>query len=329
MKNRIQKNISGISLSFVFAWLAIRVGTKLPLIGSAVLAILFGIIWSNLVGIQGKDRVGLKYVGKTFLQYSIILMGFTMSFAQITKTGAESLWLTLVTIAVSFVTALLVGKRLGLSENLRILVGFGTAICGGSAIAAAAPIVEASEDEIALSISTIFLFNIVAVFLFPFLGRKIGMSDAMFGLWAGTAINDTFSVVAAGYSYSAEAGDIATIVKLTRALMIVPGCLIMAAVRIYQSKKTKQQIELKNIIPWFILWFLIASIASSVGLFPTAWAPVAKKISKWLMAMALFGIGTQVSFKKFAEAGIKPIATGMASWIMVAVSSLIMQSLLL
>ncbi len=324
----LQKNLSGISLSLAFAWIAMRIGEKIPLVGSAVLAILFGIIWSNTIGVNEKDRAGLKFVGKKFLQYSVILMGFGMSFSAVTKTGAESLWITLVTITVSFATALLVGKWLGLSGNLRILVGFGTAICGGSAIAAAAPIVEADENEIAISISTIFLFNIVAVFLFPFLGNWMGMSDAMFGLWAGTAINDTSSVVAAGYSFSNEAGDIATIVKLTRALMIVPGCLIMAAIRMYQNKRSEKKVSFAKIFPWFILWFLLASVSSTIGIFPAAWIPFTKTISKWLMAMALFGIGSQVSIRSFANAGIKPIATGMIAWFMVAVSSLIMQNLL-
>lgn len=325
---RIKGYIGGILLSFAFAWVAMRLGEKLPLIGSAVLAILFGILYRNILGVQERDKEGLKLVGKKFLQYAIIFLGFSMSFADITKTGTESLWITLVTIAVSFATALVVGKILGLSENLRLLIGFGTAICGGSAIAAASPIVEAEENEIALSISTIFLFNLVAVFLFPFLGKAMNMSDAMFGLWAGTAINDTSSVVAAGYSFSDDAGGIATIVKLTRALMIVPGCLIMASIRVYKRKKSKQKISIKKIIPWFILWFMLASAASSTGFFPQEGVPITKMLSKWLMAMALFGIGTQVSFRNFVKAGMGPIATGLAAWLAVAIGSLAMQSLL-
>lgn len=321
----LKKNGKGLALAFVIALVASVLGKYYKLIGSAVFAILIGILYSNWIGISESVKAGLKFSGKKLLQYSIIALGFTMSFAQVAETGLQSLSITIVTIVVSFCSALLIGKKLGLSKKLSTLIGFGTAICGGSAIAAASPVVEADEEEIALSISTIFFFNIVAVFLFPFLGRLMGMDDAMFGIWAGTAINDTSSVVAAGYSYSNAAGDIATIVKLVRALMIVPSCLLMAAIRVYKNRNESGKVSIMNIIPWFILWFLLASIVSSLGIFPKAWLGSAKNISKFLMAMALAGIGTQVSFAQFKKAGIKPILTGAVAWFMVAISSLMMQ----
>ena len=208
---------------------------------------------------------------------------------------------------------------------LTILIGFGTAICGGSAIAAASPILEAEEEDIALSISTIFFFNILAVFIFPFLGHLMQMSDGYFGTWAVTAINDTASVVAAGYTYSQAAGDLATIVKLSRALMIVPACLIFAGYRYVRDKRSAQKVDLKKIFPWFILWFVMASVVSSLGIFPSNLVPYTKLLSQWLMAMALAGIGAKVSFKQFKEAGAGPLLTGAFAWFCVAVSSLIIQ----
>lgn len=324
----LKKNGRGLALSFIIALVATLLGKYYKLIGSAVFAILIGILYSNLIGVSEDSKAGLKFSGKKLLQYSIIALGFTMSFAQVAETGLQSLSITIVTIAASFCSALWIGHRLGLSKKLSTLIGFGTAICGGSAIAAASPVVEADEEEIALSISTIFFFNIVAVFLFPFLGRLMAMNDTMFGIWAGTAINDTSSVVAAGYSYSNAAGDIATIVKLVRALMIVPSCLLMAAVRIYKNRSEKGKVSIVSIIPWFILWFLLASIISSVGIFPKSWIGFAKNLSRFLMAMALGGIGTQVSFAQFKKAGIKPILTGAVAWFTVAMVSLVMQRFL-
>lgn len=323
----IKKNGYGLFTAFCIAVAAVFLGSRFRLIGSAVFAILLGILYSNLKGVSEREKAGLKFSGKKLLQYSIIALGFTMSFAKVTETGTQSLAITLVTIAISFLATLLVGKKLSLSGKLSTLIGFGTAICGGSAIAAASPVIEADEEEIALSISTIFLFNIVAVFLFPFLGRWMGMDDTMFGIWAGTAINDTSSVVAAGYSYSEEAGNIATIVKLTRALMIVPSCILMAMIRVYKDR-AKSNVSIIKIMPWFILWFLVASLISSSGLIPSEWAKHAKTISQWFMAMALAGIGSQVSFAQFKKAGLKPIATGATAWFAVAVSSLIMQKIL-
>lgn len=151
------------------------------------------------------------------------------------------------------------------------------------------------------------------------------MTDYNFGLWTGTAINDTSSVVAAGYSYSQKAGDFATIVKLSRALMIVPACLILTGIKFYRSKKSQQNFSFRKIFPWFILWFLVASLLSSTGIFPKSAIPYAKMMSQFLMAMALAGIGCKVSFKQFREAGLKPLLTGLLTWISVAVSSLILQ----
>ena len=289
----MKKYLPGILLSFGIAAVSIFLGGLLPLIGSSVLAIVFGIVLNNSMKLPAVFQEGLSYSGKKLLQYSIIFLGFSMS--------------------------------IKMNRVLTILIGFGTAICGGSAIAAASPILDADEEEIALSISTIFFFNILAVFIFPFLGHLLQMSDAFFGTWAGTAINDTSSVVAAGYTYSLSAGDLATIVKLSRALMIVPACLIFAAYRYIKSKKSSQKTNLKQIFPWFIAWFVLASLVSSLGFLPAAVIPYTKFISQWLMAMALAAIGAKVSFKQFKQAGAAPLLTGAFAWFCVAVSSLIIQ----
>ena len=321
----MKKYLPGILLSFGIAAVSIFLGGLLPLIGSSVLAIVFGIVLNNSMKLPAFFQEGLSYSGKKLLQYSIIFLGFSMSIGQVSETGISSLRISLITILIAFLAAYLAGRFFKMNRVLTILIGFGTAICGGSAIAAASPILEADEEEIALSISTIFFFNILAVFIFPFLGHLLQMSDAFFGTWAGTAINDTSSVVAAGYTYSPSAGDLATIVKLSRALMIVPACLIFAAYRYIKSKQSAQKTNLKQIFPWFIAWFVLASLVSSLGFLPAAVIPYTKFISQWLMAMALAAIGAKVSFKQFKQAGAAPLLTGAFAWFCVAVSSLIIQ----
>ena len=321
----MKKYLPGVLLSFGIAAVSIFLGGLLPLIGSSVLAIVFGIVLNNSMKLPAMFQEGLSYSGKKLLQYSIIFLGFSMSIGQVSETGISSLRISLITILIAFLAAYLAGRFFKMNRVLTILIGFGTAICGGSAIAAASPILEADEEEIALSISTIFFFNILAVFIFPFLGHLLQMSDAFFGTWAGTAINDTSSVVAAGYTYSSSAGDLATIVKLSRALMIVPACLIFAAYRYIKSKQSAQKTNLKQIFPWFIAWFVLASLISSLGFLPAAVIPYTKFISQWLMAMALAAIGAKVSFKQFKQAGAAPLLTGAFAWFCVAVSSLIIQ----
>ena len=321
----VKKYLPGILLSFVIAAVSIFLGGLLPLIGSSVLAIVFGIVLNNSMKLPAAFQEGLSYSGKKLLQYSIIFLGFAMSIGQVSETGISSLRISLITILIAFLAAYLAGRFFKMNRVLTILIGFGTAICGGSAIAAASPILEADEEEIALSISTIFFFNILAVFIFPFLGHLLQMSDAFFGTWAGTAINDTSSVVAAGYTYSQSAGDLATIVKLSRAVMIVPACLLFAAYRYIKSKQSAQKTNLKQIFPWFIAWFVLASLISSLGFLPAAVIPYTKFISQWLMAMALAAIGAKVSFKQFKQAGAAPLLTGAFAWFCVAVSSLIIQ----
>ena len=176
--------------------------------------------------------------------------------------------------------------------------------------------------------STIFFFNILAVFIFPVLGHLWHMSNFQFGLWSGTAINDTSSVVAAAFSYSKAAGQMATIVKLTRALMIVPVCLGLIGLKWYRSKQQgRNKGMLKKIIPWFIIWFIVASILSSIGLVPKVVLPYLNDLSHLFMAMALVGIGSKVSWKQFRAAGAAPLLVGLIAWFCVAGSSLVLQML--
>jgi uncharacterized integral membrane protein (TIGR00698 family) len=320
----------GVLLSFVIALISTYLGKQFPIIGGAVFGIIIGIAINNTVGKPKKSLNGVTFTSKKILQWAIIVLGAGLSLTQVWKTGLNSFSVMIFTLSTAFLAAYGFGKLMGIPSNLKALIGVGTAICGGSAIAAISPIIEADEMEIAYSISTIFLFNIIAVLIFPPLGHLLGFSDNAFGLWAGTAINDTSSVVAAGYAFSNAAGAYATIVKLTRTTMIIPISLIFSVVVSIQKKKDakdtgKVNYSLKKIFPWFILWFLVASLLNTLGLFDSTAIKYINTLGKFMIVMALSAVGLSADFKKMLKTGIKPMILGLIVWFTVAIVSLIIQ----
>jgi uncharacterized integral membrane protein (TIGR00698 family) len=322
---------SGLLLAVGISLAAWWLGHAVPLIGGPVFGIVMGILVRNLLSPSESFTPGIQFASKYVLQWSIIALGFGLSLTQVAKTGLESLSVTLVTMTTAFVTALVLGRLMKVHNKLQVLIGVGTAICGGSAIAAVTPIIKPDDHDTAFAISTIFLFNLVAVLLFPLLGHMLHLSDLGFGLWAGTAINDTSSVVAAGYSYSTAAGDYATIVKLTRATLIIPVCLILAIVVAVREKRAARQtgvtgdFSLARIFPWFILWFLVASGLRTVGFVPASMLPVLHIAAEFMIIVALTAIGLSANLRKMASTGVRPILLGLGVWAAVSISSLLVQ----
>jgi uncharacterized integral membrane protein (TIGR00698 family) len=322
---------SGLLLAVGIALAAWGLGHAVPLIGGPVFGIVLGIAVRNLFALPGAVNPGIQFASKQVLQWSIIALGFGLSLTQVAKTGLESLSVTLVTMTTAFVTALVLGRLMKVHNKLQVLIGVGTAICGGSAIAAVTPIIKPDDHDTAFAISTIFLFNVVAVLLFPLLGHVLHLSDLGFGMWAGTAINDTSSVVAAGYSYSKAAGDFATIVKLTRATLIIPICLILAIVVAVREKRAAKHagiasdFSLRRIFPWFILWFLVASAMRTAGFVPVAIQPALHMAAEFMIIVALTAIGLSANLRKMASTGPRPILLGLGVWAAVAISSLLVQ----
>jgi len=321
-----QQTIKGILFCFLFAIPAYFLGNHFPIIGGPVFGILLGIAAASFKR-PASFESGIKFTGKKILQYSIILLGFEMNLFHVMEVGSQSLYVMVFTLLTAFGVAYSVGKLLKLDKDTTILIGAGTAICGGSAIAAVAPVIGAKDQDVAFSISTIFLFNIIAVFIFPAIGHFLNLSDTGFGMWAGTAINDTSSVVAAGYSYSSAAGNYATIVKLTRALMIVPICLLFAVLTAQNQKKTGT-FNLTKIFPWFILWFVVASIVNTSGILSTEITAALGNIGKFAIILAMSAIGLNTKLKSLIQNGLKPITLGLCCWIAVAVISLIVQRII-
>jgi len=229
--------------------------------------------------------------------------------------GRFSLTVMLFTLATCFGLGALIGKALGLNWKTSSLINAGTGFCGGSAIAAIAPVIEADDMDIAYGMSATFLFDTVMIVVFPLLGRWLGLSDAAFGLWAGTAVNDTSSVVATGYAFSEAAGDFATMVKLTRTLAIIPAVLVFAAINLHLKKKESAQangvkVSIRSIFPWFILAFLAMSLLTSLGLLPAGL--VSETSASWCVGggAALAAIGLNTNFKSLCRSGAKPMLHG-------------------
>ena len=332
----------GLALAGALAFLAWSLGRAMPLLGGAVLAILLGVLLRAAWTPQPAFAPGVRFAGKRVLQASIVLLGFGLDLGQVARTGIDSLGVTVATLLLAFAAAWLLGRALRVPAKLAALVGVGTAICGGSAIAAVAPILRPDEHDTAFAISTIFLFNLVAVLVFPPLGHLMGMDDARFGLWAGTAINDTSSVVAAGYAYSTAAGDQATIVKLARATMIVPVCLALAGGLAWRARRTAAiagnaagadpvegapPARLGAIFPGFILWVVAASALRTAGLVPVAlqgWLHAAGGLA---MVLALAAIGLSADLRRMRATGPRPVLLGLGVWASVAIGSLVVQAL--
>lgn len=317
--------IPGILFTGALAIPAWFLGNLFPIVGSPILGILIGMLLAGWKRPAVLDN-GIQYTSKKLLQYSIILLGFDMNLFNVFIVGRQTITLMTFTLLAVFLTAFVIGKALKIDGKTSTLVGVGTAICGGSAIAATAPVINANDSNVAHSISTIFLFNVIAAFLFPFLGHVLGMNDQNFGFWAGTAINDTSSVVAAGYAFSHAAGNLAVIVKLTRTLMIVPVTLVLAIYTSSQGRGSENSnYSITKIFPWFVVGFVVASIINTFTFLPQGAGELLAQSGKFVIVMAMIAIGLNTNVVQLVKSGAKPILMGLICWVVLAATSLAIQ----
>ena len=331
----IQKKGPGLALCLLIAIFAWILGKLAPVVGGPVFSILIGMLVTEFMHDRTKVNQGISFTSKKILQYAVILLGFGMDLSVVAATGLQSLPIILSTISTSLVVAFVLFKILKIPTKTAILIGIGSSVCGGSAIAATAPVIEASDNEIAQSISVIFLFNVLAALIFPTLGGMLGLSDYGFGLFAGTAINDTSSVTAAASAWDAMHGsstlDTAAIVKMTRTLSIIPITLVLALYRTKKEVGSESKVSIKKIFPYFILFFVVASVITTVctsfGVPSSIFLPF-KTLSKFLIVMAMAAIGLNTNIVKLVKSGGKPILVGLCCWICIACVSLLMQHVL-
>lgn len=336
----IKKNGSGILVCLAIAIPSWLLGKMFPVIGGAVIAIIAGMIVTMFWDNKGKAEPGIKWTSRVILQTAVVLLGFGMNLGVIFQTGKQSLPIIICTITTSLIIAWILQKALKVPANTSILVGVGSSICGGSAIAAAAPVIGADDDEIAQSIAVIFFFNVLAAIFFPILGKAIGfdtVNGEPFGIFAGTAINDTSSVTAAAstwdsmWNLGSETLNKAVTVKLTRTLAIIPITLGLSLIQAKKSTKEGKQttkFSLKRAFPIFILYFVIAAIITTVcvhmGVDAGVFQPI-KELSKFMIIMAMAAIGLNSNVIQLIKTGGKPIIVGASCWCGITVVSLIMQ----
>lgn len=329
--------IPGIVLALIIAVVAKGIESLLPipLIGASVIALFIGMIINAFWRPTPLFSEGLKFTSKKILKFAIILLGASLNISIVLQVGKMSLLVMIFTLFTCFGGGYLIGRLLKINWKLSNLISAGTGICGGSAIAAIAPVIDADDTDIAYAMSATFLFDMAMIILFPLMGHALGLSDMAYGLWAGTAVNDTSSVVAAGYAFSEAAGDFATMVKLTRTLSIIPTVITFAlisarlkrkkAVKAIGDTAVKGKINFVKIIPWFILGFLALTAVNSFGLIPTFISSNMKDVSKFLMVSALAAIGLNTSFKDMKKSGIAPMIHGFIISALVVVVAILVE----
>ncbi len=254
-----------------------------------------------------------KKCSKYLLQASVVGYGFSMNLQQSLKSGADGMTFTIVSVVGVMVLGVLFGYWLHVERKTAYLISSGTAICGGSAIAAVGPVVKANDNEMAVSLGVVFILNAVALFIFPPLGHLAGMSQTQFGTWAAIAIHDTSSVVGAGDAYGTQALEVATLIKLTRALWIIPLALVTMV--IFRDKTAKIS------IPWFIFLFILAMVINTYAGLPVEFGQTMAFWAKKGMVVTLFLIGASLSIKSIRSVGIKPLLLAIILWIAIGVSS--------
>ena len=317
------KTWRGVLFALVIAVPAWLLGKQFEVVGGPVFAILLGMVLALLVPAEKGEPLaaGIKFTSKKILQYAVILLGFGLNLAQIAQVGMTSLPIIVSTIATSLVVSFVLCRALNIPGKISTLIGVGSSICGGSAIAATAPVIEADDEEIAQAISVIFLFNVIAALVFPTLGGALGLTNEGFGLFAGTAVNDTSSVTAAAAAWDgmhpgANTLDSATIVKLTRTLAIIPITLALST------------FSLRRAFPFFIVFFVLASVVTTVFALPAAVTAPIKELSKFFIVMAMAAIGFNTNIVKLVRTGGNPILLGAECWVAIACVSLGMKHVL-
>ncbi|WP_336644576.1 YeiH family protein [Microbacterium sp. USHLN186] len=317
--------LPGLSVCVAIAAVATVIGAAAPVVGSAIPAVLIGVLIALLRRPSARMAPGVKYASSFVLQCAVVLLGAQLSIGVVLQVGARTLPVMLISLSVCLVGAFILGRALRIDPGITTLIGVGTGICGASAIAAVSPVIRARSAQIAYAISTIFLFNILAVLTFPFLGHALGMSAEAFGLFAGTAVNDTSSVVAAASVFSGASLGFAVVVKLVRTLMIIP---ISVGLAVVDGRRRGEDAPLSfarivRLVPWFLVGFVLIALINSAGVIPPTASDVLAHISVFLVAVALAGIGLSTDPAGIRSAGWRPMLLGALLWALVTVTTLI------
>jgi uncharacterized integral membrane protein (TIGR00698 family) len=336
----INNKIYGIIICLILAIPSFIIGNLFPLIGGPIIAIILGMAIAIFWKSRDSFDEGISFTSKYVLQLAVVFLGFGLNLNVILATGIQSLPIIVGTISTALLVAFIMKKVLNMKRNSAILIGVGSSICGGSAIAATAPVIGADDEEVAQSISVIFFFNVIAAIIFPIMGKMLGFSTTSggpFGIFAGTAINDTSSVTAAAatwdnmWNLGSQTLDKAATVKLTRTLAIIPITLALSFITQRGSNANGEKFSLKRALPLFVVLFVLASIITTIsagfGVDANIFMPL-KDLSKFLIIMAMGAIGLNTDVVKLVKSGGKPILLGLACWVAITIVSLALQNMM-
>jgi uncharacterized integral membrane protein (TIGR00698 family) len=315
------RTLGGALLCVVIAAVATLAGHVSSTVGAPVIGLVIGVAVAVIRRPTGEATAGIAFCSHQVLQVAVASLGLQLTLGQALASGAGSLPVLIGTLAICLGGSVVLGGLLRVRSQLRTLVGVGTAICGASAIAAITPVIEADAADVAYAFSTVFVFNAIAVVLFPLVGHALRLSQDGFGLFAGTAINDTSSVVAAGYVYGAMAGQHAVVVKLTRTLFIIPITLFLAARRGRSGTVTGIP-RVTRLVPWFLVVFVLATAVASIASLSASLRSTLSAVDLFLITTALAAIGLSTDIAGLRRTGPRPLLLGALLWILVSVSSL-------
>jgi uncharacterized integral membrane protein (TIGR00698 family) len=316
--------LPGLGVAVAIAVAATGIGRLLPVLGAPVAGIVLGVVLSGFAHRRAVLQPGIRLAAGFVLQLAVVVLGSQLSLGQVAAVGTSSLPVMLGTLAACLTAAWALGRWLGIDRDLRTLIGVGTGICGASAIAAVSPVIKARNATVAYAMATIFFFNVAAVLLFPPLGHLLHLGQDAFGLFAGTAVNDTSSVVAATTVYGSAAASYGVVVKLSRSLMIIPVCVGLGVRP--GSRRGVGRLPWRRMCPPFLLGFLAASALDTLGVIPSGWHTGLATASTLLVTVALAGIGLGTRPGALRAAGPRPLVLGAALWVGVGVTSLLLQA---
>src|SRR5690606_23160848 len=318
----------GVILLVIVAFIAQQLGKNFPLIGGTVIAIFLGVFIRNGLSVKPVYEAGIVFTQKKLLKFAIILLGTSLSIAEVLAIGGQAITIIFIVVVAGILLTVWFGKLLKVDKDLGLRIGIGTAICGTTAITATKSLLDSKGVQVAYANSTIFLFNLIVPPIYPVIGHAFDMDQTVFGIWAGTAVHDTSSVLAVGYMYGDEAGEVATTVKLVRTLFLIPLMLIIG-IWVAKSKQesgdssTNLSKSIFKAFPWFVVGFIVMSVLNSFGIFPDEIKEWIQSFSKFLILMVMVGVGLQVEWKKMIAQGLKPVIVGLLASVSVAVISFV------
>lgn len=322
--SKLLSYVPGISLSVAVACTALVLNTHLGMAEPAIWAVTLGVLLSNSLRLPSYTGPGITLCAKQLLKLAVVALGMKMALGAVLGAAGTALSVIIASVLLGLAATYYVGQRMGMSKVLSLLIGTGTAICGVSAIVAAGPILEAEDEDLSMAIATIFVFNTFALFVYPLLGGLIGMSDTAFGTWVGCAVHDTSSVVATGFAYSESAGEVATIVKLTRTVMLVPLLVALSMLRknVHSTRNEDYNQWAVISLPWFVVGFVLMALLNTLGFLPSDFVALADRINKYVILIVIAAIGLGIDLTRMRAVGFQFLYCGLIASLIVSAVSL-------